>query len=255
MRIKEKFAKHSPDILKSAYRILKICAARLFYRGKSRYCPVCEQHFRKFGDYGIVSRTDAICLACGALERHRLTWLFLRKQTDLFDGKPKRMLHIAPEYIFMKKIRKFPGIHYTTADMNSSRAMVKMDVSSIGFPDGFFDVIYCSHVLEHVYDDRKAIREFFRVLKEGGWAVLLVPATLERTMEDVSVTDPRERLKRFGNEDHYRLYGRDFPDRLREAGFAVKAVGPKDLFNAEEIVSMGLTEHAGDVYYCTKGKP
>jgi SAM-dependent methyltransferase len=254
LKIKGKVTGILPDLMKSVYRSLKGCVCGIIYRGKSRYCPVCERYFRKFGDYGIDTRTDAICLSCGALERHRLTWVFLEKKTDLFESKNKKMLHVAPEYIFMKKFSRVLGDGYTTADLTSSRAMLRMDVSNIPFPDDYFDVIYCSHVLEHVFDDRKAIREFFRVLKEEGWAVLLVPVTLEETSEDVSDMEPRERLIRFGQEDHYRQYGRDFPERLREAGFEVKEIGPKEICNTKEIEIMGLTEHAGNIYFCIKGK-
>src|SRR5262249_12426105 len=80
------------------------------------------------------------------------------------------------------------------------------------------------HVLEHVPDDRRAMREFYRVLKPGGWAILLVPITVERTFEDPAVVDPAERLRLFGQEDHVRRYGPDYGDRLSEAGFAVSGV-------------------------------
>jgi SAM-dependent methyltransferase len=95
------------------------------------------------------------------------------------------------------------------------RAMVRMDITDIQYPKDTFDVIYCSHVLEHVVDDRKAMREFHRVLRPDGWALLLVPITVEKTFEDPSVTDPEERLSVFGQEDHVRCYGPDYVERLR----------------------------------------
>ncbi len=127
-----------------------------------------------------------------------------------------------------------------------------MDITSIEFPDGHFDVIYCSHVLEHVEDDRKAMREFHRCLGEDGWAVLLVPITASTTFEDASIVDPKERLRAFGQEDHVRRYGPDYVERLQQAGFRVSVVRVADLADSEEAVRMGLTSASGDIYYCVK---
>ena len=130
--------------------------------------------------------------------------------------------------------------------------MVKMDITNIDYPDQSFDVIYCSNVLEHVQDDRKAMREFYRTLKSNGWAILLVPITVEETYEDPSIIEPKERLKVFGQEDHVRRYGPDFADRLREAGFSVEVTEVNDLVQNNEAVRMGLTPASGEIYYCTK---
>lgn len=133
--------------------------------------------------------------------------------------------------------------------------MVEMDITDIRYGDQSFDVIACSHVLEHVQDDRRAMREFFRVLKNDGWAIVLVPVTSEHTLEDPSIIDPKERLRVFGQHDHVRRYGPDFVDRLREAGFRVEIVGTHDLVNDKEAVEMGLTVETGTIYYCTKQLP
>ncbi len=172
--------------------------------------------------------------------------------TDLFDGTPKKMLHIAPERFFQSKLRNFLGSNYITADLFDPLAMVRMDITDIQYPEGYFDVIYCSHVLEHVQDDKRAMREFYRVLAQGGWAILIVPTTAERTFEDPSIVNPSERLRVFGQEDHVRRYGIDFIDRLREAGFKVKVYCVPDLFEKSDVVLMGLTPASGEIYYCTK---
>lgn len=125
-------------------------------------------------------------------------------------------------------------------------------LTDIRYPDESFDVILCSHVLEHVQDDRKAMREFHRVLKPDGWAILLVPITADKTFEDPSIVDPQARLAAFGQEDHVRRYGPDYIDRLREAGFTVEVTRPADLVAPDGIVRMGLTAAAGEIYYCTK---
>ena len=107
-------------------------------------------------------------------------------------------------------------------------------------------------MLEHVQEDKQALREFHRVLKREGWAILLVPITAEKTSEDSSVVDPSERRRVFGQEDHVRRYGPDYLERLREAGFAVRVVQVADLCGKNDAVRMGLTPASGAIYYCTK---
>jgi SAM-dependent methyltransferase len=159
---------------------------------------------------------------------------------------------VAPERCFVPHLRPILGTGYVTADLQNP-ADFQWDVTAIPQPDASFDVIYCSHVLEHVLADRKAMSEFYRVLKPGGWAVLNVPITDERTFEDPTVTDPAERLRLFGQKDHVRRYGPDYVDRLREAGFHVEVFTPADLFSAAEIERLALgTNAAGEVFYCTK---
>lgn len=241
-----------PESTKSGLRRIHRLVIGLPYRGTGRWCPVCEVSSHRFEEFGIVPRKDAHCIQCGALERHRLAWLYLQRRTDLFDGRPKKMLHVAPEHALERRLRKALRDGYLTADLTKGRAMAVMDIENIRMPDGSFDVILCSHVLEHVHDDRRAMREFHRVLKPGGWALLLVPITAERTTEDPSVTDPAERLRLFGQDDHVRRYGPDYVDRLREAGFTVTTTRPADLATAQEVERMGLTPAAGEIYFCTK---
>jgi SAM-dependent methyltransferase len=241
-----------PGWAKEPVRLTRAFVKSIPYRGKGRWCPVCEKGSRKFRPFGIMRRQDGQCMYCGALERHRFVWLYFSKMTNLFDETPKRMLHVAPERCFESRLRNHLGQDYITADLLDPRAMVKMDIADIRYPDRYFDVIFCSHVLEKVQDDKRAMREFFRVLKQGGWAILLVPISADRTVEDPSVVDPSERLRVFGEEDDVRRYGTDYIDRLREAGFKVKVSGVSDLFEKSDIVRMGLTPGSGEIYYCTK---
>ncbi|MBI3831903.1 MAG: methyltransferase domain-containing protein [Planctomycetes bacterium] len=220
--------------------------------GMSRYCPVCGMPSRKFSAYGLAQRPDAQCMYCGAVERHRLVWLYWKMKTDLFDGRPKKMLHVAPEPAFEGLLRRRLGAGYLTADLFDARAMVKMDVGKIQYPNETFDVVYCSNVLEHVPDDRQALREFLRVLKPDGWAIVQVPVVAERTFEDPAITAPAERLKAYGQADHVRIYGPDFIERLKEAGFKVRVTALSDFLSPKETVRMGITKHAGEIYYCTK---
>src|SRR5204863_5015044 len=185
---------------------------------------------RKFREYGKIPRTDALCVHCNSLERHRFAWLYFGEMTNLFDGQDKRVLHVAPEACFEPRLKSRLGTNYLTADLLNPHAMVRMDITNIQYPDNHFDAVYCSHVLEHVPDDKKAIREFHRILRPDGWAILLVPITADRTIEDPSITDARERLRVFGQEDHVRRYGPDYVERLREVGFTVKVALVADLF-------------------------
>jgi len=189
---------------------------------------------------------------CGALERHRFVWRYFESETNLFNGEQKKVLHVAPENCFEPRLRKRLGSNYITADLLDPQAMIRMDITDIQFPDNYFDVIYCSHVFEHVPDDRKAMREFFRTLKPNGWAILLVPITVEKTFEDPSIVNPSERLRIFGQVDHVRRYGSDYIDRLKESGFNVKMSYATDLFQKNEIKIAGLSTASGAIYYCTK---
>lgn len=135
------------------------------------------------------------------------------------------MLHIAPELCFMDRFEGMDNLEYITADIESPLAKVKMDIHDIPFEDNLFDVIFCNHVLEHVDDDIRALNEMKRVLKPGGWAILQVPffhPLPKTTFEDPAITEPKEREKAFGQDDHVRMYGEDYGNRLASIGFNVE---------------------------------
>ena len=239
--------------LEDILRTTRDAVYRVLYHGTGRWCPVCDTASRRFRAFGVEEkRPDAQCVHCGALERHRFLWLFFQKRTALFEAPGKAMLHVAPERCFEPRLRARLGASYLTADLENPEADVRMDVQDITYPDGSFDVVYCSHVLEHVPDDRKALREFHRVLKRDGWAIILVPITVSRTVEDPNETDPKERLRRFGQDDHFRRYGPDFLDRLRAAGFEVQVVRVADVVSPADMMQAALTPATGDIYYCTR---
>jgi SAM-dependent methyltransferase len=238
--------------LRTRWRGVRQFVRKMPYLGTGRWCPVCERSSRRFKQYRHHPNPEAQCVHCASLERHRFVWLYLQNRTDLFDGRPKRVLHVAPEPCFDERLKQRLGDGYLTADLMSPRAMVKMDVTNVQFPDNSFDVVYCSHVLEHIPDDRRAMREFRRVLKPGGWAILLVPITSEHTFEDPSVVDPAERLRLFGQEDHVRTYGPDYSQRLAEAGFDVAETNVCDLVSDTEAIRLGIAQCAGLVHECRK---
>ncbi len=238
--------------VKDPLRRVKSVLRTVYYHGNKRFCPVCGKTSRIFRKAGTVPRKEAKCINCYALERHRFVWLYFTKETDLFNGGQKKILHVAPEPCFESRLKESLGDNYITADLLNPHAMVKMDITDIQYPDEYFDVIYCSHVLEHVHNDMQAIREFYRVLKNNGWAILLVPITADVTYEDPSIIKPQDRKKTFGQEDHVRRYGPDFVDRLRKGGFEVRITKVNDLFDRNDAIRMGLTPAAGEIYYCAK---
>jgi SAM-dependent methyltransferase len=221
-------------------RISRDLAVRTWYRGSSKFCPICEKEARRFLPFGDPPRDEARCLHCGGLERHRLTWIFLQRRTSIFSSNPGRILHVAPEACFEPRFKAWIGSGYVTADLEAPHVMERMDITDIHHPDESFDGIICSHVLEHVQDDKAAIQEFYRVLAIGGWAILLVPISAERTFEDPSVVDPKERRRLFGQDNHVRRYGPDYVDRLREAGFQVEVTSVSELADDAEVSRMGL---------------
>ncbi len=196
--------------------------ARL-HKGNNVECPCCQTTFDAFLTEKRTGRPNAVCPRCQLCERHRLLGLFLEKETDFFQ-KQADVLHLAPEYPFLTRFKKLPHLNYTTADYNLPWVDVKLDVTDIQFEDNSYDVIICYHVLEHVPEDRKGLQELYRILRPGGWAIIQVPVDEQResTLEDPSITTPEARTKVYGHWDHKRLYGRDFKDRLEEAGFQVE---------------------------------
>jgi SAM-dependent methyltransferase len=197
----------------------------LFYAGSGVFCPWCDRHFRRFVQYGTYHgpNLNTLCPKCGGFERHRLQWLYFNNKTRLFEDR-FRVLHLGPEYGPSKKLRSMANLDYVSADLDSPLAMVHMDITRMPYPDDSFDVILCNHVLEHIKDDLKAMAELYRVLRRGGWAVILVPLDKNRsdTLEDPAITSPHDRERYYLQADHVRLYGRDFIQRLRNEGFEVE---------------------------------
>lgn len=230
-------------------RKMKGCFSDLFSSKKRYYCPICRKSYRSFNAYGVVPRLNAQCPGCGALERHRLLWIALDKMLLVADKRGGRLLHVAPEPCLTARLKKI--FEYISIDLDGLRAMMPMDISQLSFPDGYFDAIVCNHVLEHVPDDRKALSELYRVLKPGGWASIQVPIDGDLTQEDMSVTDPDERERRFGQHDHVRSYGRDFIGRLEDAGFLIN-VFPKAKLADEEMLKKISVECEDEIWICTK---
>ena len=221
-----------PLLIKLSYVIRPFIA---FYLKGNKYTdPIDNKSFRKFLPYGYeVQRQNVLSPSTLSLERHRLLWLYLTNETNFFTSK-KKVLHMAPEQCFLSRFKKL-NHEYITADIDSPIADVKADIVNLPFTDNSFDVVLCNHVLEHIQDDTKAMKELFRVMKKGGMGIFQVPQDLNRdvTFEDNSITDSKERAKIFGQYDHVRVYGRDYFDKLRSVGFKVEEVNYSQKVSSE----------------------
>jgi len=186
-------------------------------------CPICLQTVTFVPAGEPVRRPFAGCPYCGSLERHRMLYLFLRQKTNLFRDQLS-VLHFSPEPGLGGVLAAQRNLNYATSWYETDReADFHLDLTNLALPENSWDVLIVYHILEHISDDRKAMREMFRVLKPGGWAAVQVPTReAPDTLEDPRVVDPKERAEKFGNADHVRYYGwRDFADRLTQAGFQV----------------------------------
>ncbi|MCW3066869.1 MAG: SAM-dependent methyltransferase [Solirubrobacterales bacterium] len=193
----------------------------LALRGDRVACPLCERRYRRF--QRDPAGYDAFCPRCGSRARHRVLWLALERSG--IPARPGlRVLHMAPEHGLEARLRALPGVRYLSADLAHPRAMEHFDLEEIPHEDAGFDLVVCSHVLEHVADDDRAIGELRRVTAPGGDLLVMVPfdPTREATLEDPAVVAAEERRAAYWAEDHVRLYGRDLTERLAAPGFAVE---------------------------------
>lgn len=230
-------------------RIIPEGAKAIVFKGRTFYCPVCQNHVSKFFAWGF--HPNIWCHVCTSFDRHRFAWLFFERKTNLFDGQPRIMLHVAPEPAFERKFKQVSNLEYITADIMDPHVTVRMDVTNIDYASDTFDIIYCSHVLEHVPHPKRAVQEFQRVLRPNGWAAVAVPIHQRPTIGDPSVASPREREKLFGQHDHFWRFGPDFVDMLEEAGFVVEVVRAGDIASVDECRVMALSVN-GSIFHCRK---
>jgi SAM-dependent methyltransferase len=225
-------------------------------------CPFCHLRFRRleprgrdlpvYTELGIVGGglREAECPWCRSNDRERLLYLFLRRDTDVFR-RQLRVLHVAPEARLRRAIARKQHV-YETTDLTVPGVDFHSDLTAIPRSDAAYDAIICSHVLEHVADDRAAMQELRRVLAPGGWAVLQVPIAtrLTETREDPNVP-PEERPSQFGDPTHLRLYAEpDYVQRLEEAGFSVRADDAATLLG-DRAVRVYALEPGEKVFLCS----
>ena len=235
-----------PILIKLSYWVRPLLA---FYLKGNKYTdPIDGKSFRKFLPYGYgTQRPNALSPSTLSLERHRLMWLYLKKETDFFKADTaykKKVLHMAPEQCFLSRFKKLSHIDLITADLYSPIVDVKADICNLPFEENSFDIIFCNHVLEHIEDDKKAMQELYRVLKPGGFGIFQIPQDYSRkkTYENFSIISPEERAKHFGQYDHVRVYGNDYFDRLRSVGFKVNEVDYSKKLSQKDVDRFRLME-------------
>ena len=214
----------------------------LIFIGSKFTDPINGKNYSRFLSYGYNNlRPNALCPGTFSLERHRLLWLYLNSKTNI-ENQFLNVLHVAPEQVFFKKFKKFKNWTYTTTDLNSPLADIKADLCNLPFKNNTYDLILCNHVLEHIVDDIKALKEIYRVLKPGGKAILQVPIDLEKekSYEDNKIINPEDRNKHFGQYDHVRIYGMDFFQKLSKVGFRFEKIDLTSKLSEVDIKKYGL---------------
>ena len=212
------------------------------FKGSNYTDPINEKQYSRFLSYGYNNlRPNALSPGTLSLERHRLLWLYLTS-CDNIESQFLNVLHVAPEQVFFKKFKSFTNWSYITTDLNSPLADVKANLCNLPFKNNTYDLILCNHVLEHIIDDIKAMKEIYRVLKPGGRAILQVPLNKEKekSYEDFTITSPEERNKQFGQYDHVRVYGMDFFERLNGVGFRCEKIDFTSKLSDKQIIEYGL---------------
>jgi predicted SAM-dependent methyltransferase len=250
---KKKFFNYKNKSIPSWLIEIFLTLRALFFIGKKYTCPVCGWRLRAFtrGGFSFKRRHLGYCPRCHAKARHRRIWLFLKQKTILFTDN-LRLLHVSPHYSLSRKLTTLKNIDYIGVDIaHRQNISAKMDITDMPIHTDSFDAIICVHVLEEIIEDRKALREFFRILKPGGWAMISVPTSLDqKTYEDPAITKPEEREKAFGEVDHVRIYGYDFIDRIKECGFQVHIDLNKDV--KQDIIEKYALRNDENIFLCKK---
>lgn len=222
---------------------------------KKKYCPICQKKFLAFLPFGENPRPGSQCPNCGSLERHRGLFLFLNKNPEILNRKIK-LLHFAPEPFFFKMFSESENIDYHPVDINPELYNIKekVDMQNIPYEESTVDLIYNCHVLEHVPDDLKAMKELYRVVKPisvGGMCIIMTPVfeNLSETLEKEEFNTPELRSKYYGQHDHLWKYGIDFKNRLELVGFDVEVIDPNTLVTDETYDYGRLYDK---IYLCTK---
>ncbi len=190
--------------------------------GKRSICNICGTT-REFTEAN--GRPAAECPICKSRERHRLLLIYLEHELKLFHKKLD-VLHFSPQSAEETVFGHQPNWRYMTSNYSMSEDIF-LDLTDVHMVDNLWDIIIVYHILEHIPDDQKAMREMFRILRPGGRAFVQVPLELGllATYEDPNITDPYQRIKHFGQHDHVRKYAApELRQRLEAAGFVVDVV-------------------------------
>lgn len=210
------------------------------------YCPICKTTADNFESFGNPPRINAKCPNCGSLERDRFIYLFLSEQTNLFI-KNHDVLDFAPSASFYNLFNGMMNINYSVSNSDISKINLK------DYEDNSFDTILNFHILDKVADDSKFLKELYRIVKpeyDGGFVLINVPLLRDNTFEDKEYNTPELRKKHYHDENRFRIYGKDFKDRLIDAGFNVEEYSPDSFLSDDLIKLYGIQKDY--LYLCTK---
>ena len=252
------------DFKKALVRRLKMP----LYRGDAYECPVCSARLnrfkpiyksfpRKLREMGFVHPLESFetlnlaaysCPSCDASDRERLYALYLRERLAALDpGRRYRFIDFAPSLALSRLLRTMACLEYRTADYFRPNVDDHVDISNMPlYTDNSVDMFLCSHILEHVPDDRAAMRELFRILKPGGFGIVMVPLIVgvTATHEDPAINTPAQRWRYYAQDDHLRLYGtQDLVARLSTAGFTVQRPD-RAHFGADTFARAGIADNS-----------
>lgn len=246
------------------------CVERFCPESQKRYCNICGHQTVFFRNAGINSvtlkeleviggskRTHTVCPYCGSIDRFRYSWYVLSQYAGINDSSPYlggyKILHFAPESCIAQILEEKFSDDYYTADIVPGRAKYCVDITNIQFESNSYNLTIANHVLEHIKNEHAAVKELIRVTRNDGIIVLSAPISLKlkKTIEETSELSDQERLKRFGQIDHVRLYGDDFKTRLESYGLKVDELAAMDILSENDIRRMKLIEN-DKIFICRK---
>lgn len=215
--LKQCLKKIVPEKSAEKYEIMLRSILYLFYKGKRYECTVCNKKLRRFI---LLENGEKSCPSCGSIPRNRRLWMLLK---SAFLKDHHCVLHFSPSKSLYRLLARYPGITYTSTDISGDFAAQKhLDITRIDEPDEKYDLIICYHILEHVENDRDAILELYRILKQEGICMIQTPFKEGSVYENDAVKAPSDRKVHFGQEDHVRIYSVDgLKSRLEHNGFKV----------------------------------
>ena len=237
------------------------------YHGNKYYCPVCGSNLEYFNSIGFEyikhlednayifpiflletsNLSNFACPCCHATDRDRLYAMYFNKRVG--QGAPGKLnvVDFAPQRSLSKFLKGSPYTNYRSADLYMAGVDDKVDITDLGiYKDNSVDIFICSHVMEHVKQDVKAMKELHRVLTPGGWGIIMVPVMLgiEETFEKDSIVSDADRWKYYMQNDHVRMYSRKgFVSNLKEAGFKVNELDAS-YFGIENFKKYGIQERS-----------
>lgn len=244
--------------LRTVYKHMKI----IHLYGNKYYCPCCQHNFRVFINFAcdtsiynkdryVKTYKNTVCPYCHSVPRHRIIGSYYEK--DLSKLKDKKILIFGMSLAGSEWFKRHK-LSYKTADL-FAEADYKIDIQNIDMSDQCMDVIFCNHVLEHVSDYKGALKELYRILKPKGIlevSVPILPKYIE-PFEDPSVTDPIARKELFGQYDHLRIFGTNFVNDLKNAGFNIETLSGEDFDNNIRPVIGPADYDINTIYICQKG--